>query len=246
LYIANRNDNGSINSVKVLSNTPHYVFPGDYIVETADADNLSLHYLVENPGNVLAISAPPAFPENEGTVVALNFQGEVVDEVNYKDDWHFKLITNNEGISLERIDPAGISNDKTNWHSAASTAGYGTPTYKNSQYKLLTSINAVIEITPKVFSPDIDGRDDIATIQYKVTEPGYIANITIFDVAGRPVRNLVRNGTLGLNGYWNWDGLDDKGVKLPVGTYIVFTEIFNLQGKKEKFKNVIVLARKFQ
>jgi hypothetical protein len=49
---------------------------------------------------------------------------------------------------------------------------------------------------------------------------------------------------LGLNGYWNWDGLDDKGKKLPVGVYIIFTEIFNLQGKKEKFKNTLVLARK--
>jgi len=31
---------------------------------------------------------------------------------------------------------------------------------------------------------------------------------------------------------------------LPVGTYIIFTEIFNLQGKKSSFKNTIVLARK--
>ena len=101
----------------------------------------------------------------------------------------------------------------------------------------------LIEVTPKVFSPDNDGRDDIATIQYKTTEPGYIANITIYDANGRPVRNLVKNATLGLQGYWVWDGLDDKRLKLAVGTYIVFTEIFNLNGKKEIFKNVVVLAR---
>jgi len=154
------------------------------------------------------------------------------------------LIDNDEGVSLERIDPAGPSQDESNWHSAASTAGYATPTYKNSQYKLLNAINATIEVVPKVFSPDNDGHDDIATIQYAVTEPGYLANITIFDAAGRPVRNLVRNGTLGLKGYWNWDGLDDKGNKLPVGAYIIFTGIFNLQGKKDKFKNTVVLARK--
>ena len=117
-------------------------------------------------------------------------------------------------------------------------------TAKYSQYKLSQSINATIEISPKVFSPDNDGRDDIATIQYQITEPGYVANITIFDAAGRPVRNLVRNGTLGLTGYWNWDGLDAKGLKLPVGAYIIFTEIFNLQGKKDTFKNAVVLARK--
>lgn len=244
LYIANRNTSGAVSSIKALSTAPFYVFPGDYIVETEDAGSLAMQYLVKNPDNVLVISSPPSFSDDEGNVIALNFQGNIVDEVKYKDDWHFKLIDNAEGVSLERIDPAGPSQDETNWHSTASTAGYGTPTYKNSQYKLLNAINATVEVSPKIFSPDNDGIDDIATIQYTVTEPGYVANITIFDAAGRPVRNLVRNGTLGLKGYWNWDGLDDKGLKLPVGTYIIFTEIFNLQGKKEKFKNVVVLARK--
>ncbi len=244
LYIANRNSSGIISSIKPLSTVPHYIFPGDYIVETEDADNLSLQYLVQNPDYVFIVSSPPSFPDDEGTVVALNFQGNVVDEVKYKDDWHFKLIDNDEGVSLERIDPSGISQDENNWHSAASTAGYGTPTYKNSQYKLLNTIDATIQATPKVFSPDNDGRDDFTTIQYEVTESGYIANITIFDAAGRPIRNLVRNGTLGLNGYWNWDGLDDKGRKIPIGTYIIFTELFNLQGKKATFKNAVVLARK--
>jgi len=244
LYIANRNSSGVVSSIKAMSTVPFYVFPGDHIVETEDASSLAHQYLVKNPDNVLFISSPPSFSDDEGTVVALNFQGNVIDEVKYKDDWHFKLIDNAEGVSLERIDPNGPSQDAANWTSAASTAGYGTPTYQNSQYKRIQSINATIEITPKVFSPDNDGRDDIATVQYRVSEPGYVANVTIFDPSGRPVRNLVRNGTLGLEGYWNWDGLNDKGLKLPVGTYVVFTEIFNLQGKKQQFKNVVVLARK--
>jgi hypothetical protein len=112
-----------------------------------------------------------------------------VDEVKYKDDWHFKLIDNAEGVSLERIDPAAASQDPGNWHSAASTAGYGTPAYKNSQYKLLNAIHAKIAIDPKCFSPDNDGHDDIAVVQYEVTEPGYVANITIYDASGRPARN---------------------------------------------------------
>jgi len=244
LYIANRNSNGVVSSIKTLSATPQYIFPEDYIIVTEDADNLALNYLVKNPDNVLVVSSMPSFPDDEGDVVALNFQGNVVDEVKYKDDWHFKLIDNAEGVALERIDPAGPSQNETNWHSAASTAGYGTPTYKNSQYKLVNAVNANIEVVPKVFSPDNDGRDDITTIQYKVTQPGYVANVTVFDAAGRPIRNLVRNGTLGLSGYWNWDGLNDKGNKLPIGTYIVYTEIFNLQGKKDHFKNTVVLARK--
>lgn len=244
LYIANRNSSGVISSIKALSTVPYYVFPGDYVVTTEDAASLSLQYLVKNPAQVLEITAPPSFPDDEGTVIALNFQGTVVDEMHYKDDWHFKLIDNAEGISLERMDPASVSQNEQNWHSAASTAGYATPSYQNSQYKAASAVDATIVVTPKVFSPDNDGRDDVATIQYDVTEPGYVANIIIFDAAGRPVRNLVRNGTLSLNGYWNWDGLDDKGNKLPVGNYILFTELFNLQGKKQRFKNNIVLARR--
>lgn len=243
-YLANRNSSGAISSQRLLASSPVYIFPGDYFVVTEDANNLALNYLVQYPENVLVLSSLPSYPDDEGDVIILNFQGNVVDEVKYKDDWHFKLIDDAEGVSLERIDPDGASQDANNWHSAASTAGYGTPTYKNSQHKSAPSINAIIEVTPKIFSPDNDGRDDIATIQYKMSEPGYVANIIIYDAAGHPVRNLVRNGTLGLTGYWNWDGLDDKGLKLPVGTYILFTEIFNLQGKKDKFKNTVVLARK--
>ena len=244
LYIANRNTSGAVSSIKALSATPFYIFPGDYIVITEDADILGVHYLVKNPDNVLTISSLPSFSDDDGDVVALNFQGIVVDEVKYTDDWHFKLLNDAEGVALERIDPAGPSQQATNWHSAASTAGYGTPAYKNSQFKQPPGIAATIEVVPKVFSPDNDGFDDIATIQYKIYAPGFVANITIFDVAGRPVRNLVRNRTLALTGYWNWDGLDDKGAKLPVGSYVVFTEIFNLEGKKDRFKNTVVLARK--
>jgi flagellar hook assembly protein FlgD len=70
-----------------------------------------------------------------------------------------------------------------------------------------------------------------------------VANVLVFDAAGRLVRQLVRNNLLSLNGTWKWDGLGDKQNKLPVGTYIVFTEIFNTDGKRKSFKNTVVLAR---
>jgi flagellar hook assembly protein FlgD len=97
---------------------------------------------------------------------------------------------------------------------------------------------------PKTFSPDNDGFDDVLTIQYNMKDAGYVANVTLFDAAGRPVRHLVKNHLLSLKGSWNWDGLDDKKGKLPIGTYIIYTEVFNLQGKKQQFKKALVLARK--
>jgi len=244
IYIANRNSSGVISSAIQLSTLPFYIYPGDHIVITEDAESLQKNYFVKNPQNVLVVSSLPSFSDNNGDVIITNSQGEIVDEVKYDKDWHFKLIDNDEGVSLERIDPAGTSQNAADWHSAASTAGYGTPTYVNSQFKQTQTADATIEISPKIFSPDNDGHNDISTIQYKVNEPGYVANITIFDGAGRPVRVLVNNGTMALTGNWNWDGLNDKGTRLPIGTYIVYTEIFNLQGKKKHFKNAIVLARR--
>lgn len=244
LFIANRNSSGVLSSIKKLSEVPLYIFPEDYIVITEDALSLQQEYMVENPQNILVLSSLPSFPDDKGIVVITNSQGNVVDEVSYSEKWHFALISDDEGVALERIDPNDSTQKQSNWHSAASTAGYGTPTYKNSQYKLTNPINAIIEVNPKVFSPDNDGRDDIATLSYQVTEPGYVANITIFDANGRLVRYFVKDALLGLKGSWNWDGLNENSQKLPVGTYIIYTEIFNLQGKKKQFKNTIVLARR--
>jgi len=244
VFIGNRNSSGALSSIKKLSENPFYIFPDDYIVITEDAISLQHEYLVQNPQNVLILSSLPSFPDDKGAIVITNQQGNVVDEVSYSEKWHFALINNNEGIALERVDPNDSSQKQSNWHSAASTTGYGTPTYKNSQLKQSNPVNATIDVSPKVFSPDNDGHDDIATVLYQVSEPGYVANITIFDANGRLVRYIVKNALLGLKGSWNWDGLNENAQKLPIGTYIIFTEIFNLQGKKKQFKNTVVLARK--
>ena len=100
-------------------------------------------------------------------------------------------------------------------------------------------------INPKMFSPDNDGFEDFALIQFKFPGPGYIANVTIYDAAGRPVKTLQRNTTTAASGSFKWDGLDDKLQKVPAGTYIIYTDIFNLQGKKKQFKNIVVVAKKF-
>jgi len=71
-----------------------------------------------------------------------------------------------------------------------------------------------------------------------------VATISIFDVAGRMVKLLAANATLSATGVFRWDGLNDQQQKLPTGMYIILTEIFNLQGKTKKFKNVVSLGRK--
>jgi hypothetical protein len=244
LFIANHNTAGAIANVKKMSEQPCLVFPGDYITLTESRPYIISKFLVKNPDWLIQAPSMPSMNDDESFVIILNFQGKIVDQVNYKDDWHFQLIDNKEGISLERIDYNGPSQNPANWHSAAFTAGYGTPTAQNSQYKTGDFGNGEITLSPKTFSPDNDGMDDILTINYQLSERGYLANIIIFNASGQIVRQLKKNDLLGFKGSWNWDGLNDKNEKLPIGIYVVWTEIFNLQGKKKQYKNTVVLARR--
>jgi hypothetical protein len=244
IYIANRNTGNVISSIQKLASDHLLFFPGDFILISADPAAVKNQYVTSNPDAFIATSPMPSFPDNEGEVVILNNQGNIVDEVKYSDKWHFPLITNKEGVSLERIDFEGLS-VQSNFHSASTSSGFGTPGYKNSQYRLNEELNSVISVSPEIFSPDNDGVDDFATINYSFPAPGYIANITIFDASGRVVRYLQRNALNGIKGFYRWDGLDEKFKQLPQGIYIIYTETFNTEGKKKQFKNTIVLARRY-
>ncbi|HET7116299.1 MAG TPA: lamin tail domain-containing protein [Hanamia sp.] len=244
VFIANRNSSNAISSIQQLSADNFLFFPGDFIVITIDPNVVKSQYITTNPDAFLKIKTMPSFSNDKGNVIILNEQGNTIDEVNYSDKWHFALIKNTEGVSLERIDYDATS-IQNNFHSAATSAGYGTPGYKNSQYKINEDIMGEITITPEIFSPDNDGHEDFATINYRFPSPGYVANITIFDASGRPVRYLQKNSLSGITGYYRWDGLNDKNQKLPQGIYIIYTEIFNKEGKKKQFKNTIVLARRY-
>ena len=243
-YIANRNSTGVISSIKQLSIDNYLFFPQDFMVITEDPAIVKRDFITKNMDAFVTVASMPSFNDDEGDVIILNAQGNITDELKYDEKWHFKLIDNREGVALERIDYNAATQNQDNWHSAATSVGYGTPTYKNSQYRLDLQVQGEITVTPEIVSPDNDGMDDFATIDYSFPSPGYVANITIFDAAGRAVRYLQRNALCGIKGNFRWDGLGEKFQKLPVGIYIIYTEVFNLDGKKKQFKNTIVLARR--
>lgn len=244
LYIANRSTTNAIANVQQLTTENIQLFPGDYYVISENGALVKQGYFAKNPDNFIDVTMP-SFNDDKGDVVLLNAQGRIVDELAYDQSWHFSLIDNAEGISLERVDYNKPTQDKNNWHSAASTVGFGTPSYQNSQFRSDVLLPGEVTVTPKVFSPDNDGFDDFAIINFQMTDPGNVANITIYDAAGRPVKSLAKNATLAQTGLFRWDGLDDKLSKVPVGTYVIYTEIFNLSGKKRSFKNTVVVAAKF-
>jgi hypothetical protein len=233
---------GNLTNIKPLTMGSTLFFPGSYIAATENAGWLRHQYLIKDPSNIIELASLPSMPDDKGHIAIVNIQGDIIDKLAYDHQWHFALIDNEDGISLERVNYNDSTRDKNNWTSAAATVGFGTPGMANSQLRVNLQAQGDVNIFPKTFSPDNSGIDDFTTITCRLTEPGYVINITIYDDKGRIVRTLVKNATIGLTANFNWDGLDDQQKKLSPGHYIILTTVFNLQGKTKKFKNVVTLA----
>jgi hypothetical protein len=245
LMLANRSSVGQLGTFTPITSENFPFFPKDFLVLSSNPAMVAQQFTVLKPGSMLPLSSMPSYPDDKGWAVVLNNAGTIIDELTYDEKWHFALLDNKEGIALERIDYHAATNSKDNWTSAANTAGYGTPTSVNSQYKTAGQPKGEITVTPKMFSPDNDGFEDYVLIEFRFPAAGYVANVTIMDAAGRPIRVLQRNTTCAATGSFKWDGLNDKQQKVALGPYIIFTEIFNLTGSKQVFKNTVSVARKF-
>ncbi len=182
---------------------------------------------------------------NTGELILLkDARGNVIDSVFYRDNWNNKNITSTKGKSLERINPALNSNDPLNWSTSVNSLG-GTPGKPNSIFAENLIQSASVTVNPNPFSPDNDGFEDFAIINYILTQPIAQVRIKIFDNKGRLVRTLLNNQASGSNGSVIFNGLDDDGHVLRMGIYIIFLEALNdNSGVVETVKSVVVIARK--
>lgn len=235
--------NAPINA-EFISNDGYLIFPGDYIVLSENGNAVKSQYNTTNPEGFIDVSNLPTMNIDAGTVCLFTGSATIIDNFKYYADMQYPLLNITKGVTLERIDFDRLTQDRTNWHSAAQDIGYGTPAYKNSQYNDAGTTDDAIGITPEIFSPDEDGTNDIVNINYHFNIPGFVANITIYDSKGRVVKYLVRNELLGINGTFSWDGINEDREKARIGIYIIFTEVYDLGGNVKHYKKTCVLAAK--
>lgn len=138
------------------------------------------------------------------------------------------------------------SQDSDSWHSAASENNYGTPGYKNSQFRDISSFELnqrIIWADPEVFSPDGDGVNDICFIRYAPNEAGYMANISILSANALNVKKICFNTLLSSESFFIWDGTTDAGKIANAGVYVVYAEIFHPEkGKYKQYKIPVVIS----
>lgn len=233
---------GELESPKALAEKGLLFFPETYLVLTSNPEIVKTQYFTENPDGFIRLETLPAYNNDKGVVVLATNGFEVIDRFQYSDEMQFPLLTATDGVSLERLDFERPASDVSNWHSAASSVGYATPAYKNSQSATTVETENPVTIEPEVFSPDNDGFEDILNILYRFDEPGYMASVVIFDDRGRLIRNIANNELLSTEGAFVWDGITSENEKAGMGIYIVFVEVFDLNGKVEKFKKTAVLG----
>jgi hypothetical protein len=223
----------------------YIMFPGDYAVITTNPAIVKSQYYTPNPNGFIQVPSMPAFNNDAGiAIIALKNLTTIIDKLVYSADMFNPLLTSNEGVSLERINFDRPSADKTNWHSASETVGFGTPAYKNSEYLNGAATNDPVSVSPEIFSPDNDGNNDVLNINYKFDNAGYTGTIVIYDASGRLIRNLVKNELLGTSGTFSWDGITNENEKARIGIYVIYFEVFDLKGNVKHYKKSAVLAEK--
>lgn len=222
---ANFDDDTISNFKTILEN--NLLMPADYVVIGKDSNFVKENYLFAVPGKFIYAELPSY--DNDSSTVYIIYNSEVIDQVSYLDTWHFKLLDNTDGVSLERIDPNGLSSSSFNWHSAAESIGFASPGRKNSQY-LPALTNGNFNLSSELISPDNDGYQDVVQLNYQMSEAGILGKVTIYDDRGRLIRTICSNELLGTEGTLSWDGLTDNFVKASIGVYVLFFEAFSTNG----------------
>lgn len=229
---------------RTISQEPFIILPQQFVVLTTRPEIVQQHYPKAKNEAFLKVSSLPSFPDEAGTVVLLDKDKKEIERLSYNEDMHFKLLDDVNGVSLERIRLDGASIG-SNFHSAATNVGYATPGYQNSQVQQALAPAQVFTMEPKVFTPDGDGDRDFTTINYAAAKNGMVANITVYDTGGRLIKHLVKNEQLANQGFFQWDGTDNRQRKAPIGYYVLLIELFDLAGNVQTYKETVVVGGKF-
>jgi hypothetical protein len=221
---------------KIITEESKFIFPDEYWVITTDSAKVQDQYFSENLYNYIEVSSLPTLSNDQGTVAIIHKSLlNTIDVLEYNEDMHHPLLSEVDGVALERISP-----DLEEWQSSSSLSGYGTPTYQNSQYYHPSSFGEV-SLIPEIFSPNNDGFEDVLTINWNFDRSDLMGSVSVFNSEGVLLKVIVNNELLGSSGTKIWNGTDDNFSLLPQGIYIVLIDVLSDDGYINQYKKVVVL-----
>lgn len=235
LALATRKTDGSLGTSYLLSSITTPLEPGDYALLSKSLSGVTEFYLTSSPQALHELKLP-LLANNGATLVLFRMSDlTVIDEVTYSPKWHDSAIKDPKGVALERIDPDRPTQEATNWHSAAESAGYGTPGYRNSQQILPSSTQNGFE------RPYWSDSERSYLLRYQLANAGYRCRIWVFDTMGRRIAEIANLSTLATEGTLRWDGLGHDGSRLKPGIYIFYAELFLSNGTTHTQREVFLI-----
>lgn len=224
--------------------------PGEHVAISRNINFLQDQYTTPDTAQFIQATLP-ALNVSSANITLLSYdkgREVVIDSFDYNQDFHFSLLRNSKGVSLERINPYGSSVDANNWHSASEGVNFATPGYKNSNASSFNpSENDLLIMRPhrKIITPNSDGVDDFVLLEYNLDKPGFLATIRLFDSEGFPLSYIANNTLLSQSGALKWDGVDNESRALPMGMYIIYSRLFHPDGQVLESKHVIIVGQQF-
>ncbi len=225
---------GTLTRLTALARSPVLFPPGSYVCLSPDTEDVKRRYATPSSACFHQMASFPAYDYDQDTVWLVRLQDSlVIERVPYNKSYHFPDLRTRRGIALERLSADRSAADPLNWYSAASTVGYGTPGYPNSQREYSLSIQAGIRIEPRTFSPDNDGYDDWALIIIPNDKPDQKVRLAVYYPNGQLIRHLTEGALLEVGeNRFRWDGTDSQGYRLPAGVYVVLVEITDGEARR--------------
>ena len=215
------------------------LMPNEYAVLCRQRDVTLQQYICKDENRLIQCDSLPDFAISQGIIHLTDKSLRFIDRLAYNENMHYSKLLTTKGVALERLHADRPTQNKNNWRSAAESAGYGTPGYRNSQAGCEEN-SAEFAVIPEVFSPDNDGFEDFTEVICRFTEEENRVNVVIYNNRGNPVKHLVNNILCGSEAFFRWDGEDDKGNPAPTGMYAVQIESWNLRTEKTLRKRMVV------
>lgn len=229
--------------LKEITPDSRLMMPHDYVMLSTDGFTVSQQYQCE-PSNYVDMASFPSYPNSGGIALLMSRKGVVIDQMTYNEKMHHPLLKVTKGVSLERVSWEVPSDQPDNWQSAAESFHFGTPGYANSMMAepILVQTENPITADPQVFSPDGDGYDDTCLFTYQLESSGCTMNVYVFSAEGCLVRHLVKGELVAQEGRFLWNGVDNRGLRVPIGIYVVVTEVFDMEGTVRRYENAVAVA----
>lgn len=243
LIVSENPSTGSLSAAFPLSDEPRCILPGAFFVVCVDPPVLINRYPASEPDNIYRVDALPSLPDDRAIVILLNRQLDIIDRMSYDKSMHFPLISDPEGVSLEKVRPEAESGLRTNWHSAAGPAGWATPGAINSVFTDISGTRATISLSGSRLTPDSDGIDDLILIKWCAPSATNVLRITAFSENGYPLRIIANNHYCGPEALFSWDGTDDEGRLVATGIYVICVDAFDSSGSRFRWKKAVAVIR---